>query len=256
MNLPDIPNRSFPDHFAGGADEISGMAVVAQLGCNACLSGNFGYQPRLTHIVCKRLFAIGVLALPHGGDADIGVQMVGGGTKDRIDRLLLFQHHPEVLVIGNLVIGGFLGVVLFHHVLDLKAARGAFIVERLQIMELSGVREGDNLSIRQLKQRPGIVQPLTTAPNDCDVHFFAGRHESGSSQNMTGNDGEARSDCGCGLDELPSGHAAGRGSLGRFVRLMGIHVGVVGMEWGYFDGAAHWTALQRIWRTSGRKKSL
>ena len=61
---------------------------------------------RFGDVVRQGLLAVDVLARLHRRDRDVGVEVVGGGDEDGVDRLLLLQHHPEVLVHGAGVVGG------------------------------------------------------------------------------------------------------------------------------------------------------
>src|SRR5262245_43064251 len=104
MDFPDIADGAVPNNFAGSANEITRVSLVSKLSCYTCFFGNLCHLACLPDVVGKRLLAVDVLALPHGSDADEGMVMVRGGTKDRIYRFFFLQHDPKILIIGYLEI--------------------------------------------------------------------------------------------------------------------------------------------------------
>ncbi len=121
MDLAHRADRAGPDPFAGLADAVARVALVAHLRGHARLLGHLGHEPRLADVVRQRLLAVDVLSLPHGRQAHVGVQVIGRGHEHRVDGLFLVQHHAEVFVVGAAEVGRLLGVVLLDLGLDRQA---------------------------------------------------------------------------------------------------------------------------------------
>ena len=108
VDLVDVADGAVPDPFADEARAFAGVALVAHLGDDLGLLGGLGQEPGFLDGVGQGLLDIDVLAQLDGGHGDDGVVVVGGRHGDGVDALFLFQHPPEIPVLGRLVVHGLL----------------------------------------------------------------------------------------------------------------------------------------------------
>src|SRR5690349_287569 len=134
--------------------------------------------------------------------------MVGSGAQDRIDRLLLLEHHPEVFVISHLVVWGLFLVMLLDLVTERETPGRAIVVKLVQILNLDGVSHSDNLHIRLWKESPpNIGLALAAATHNRNVYLFTGRYELRPTQHMARDKADPRrGNCRAG-DEFASSQA-------------------------------------------------
>ena len=224
---PDLAGVARPAgpgmHFSHGADRavldpldrlamaLGGAALVAHLRRDPCLLGDARHETRLTDVVGERLLAVDVLAGLHRGDRDERVQVIGRGDQDGVDRLLLLEHDPEVLVDRARVIRRLAGIVRFHFRLHRPAARLAAEVPARQVPLLGRIGQRDDLAVRLLEQGPGVGPALAAGADDRHVHLVARGDESGPAEDVPGHDGEGRRGRGGRLDETASAALCHRG---------------------------------------------
>ena len=171
---------------------LGGAALVAHLGGDARLRRDPGHRPRLPHVVGQGLLAVDVLAGLHREDRGVGVEVVRSGDQDGVDRLLLLEHHPEVLVGRAPVVRGRRGVSALDLRPDRPPAGPAAEVEGAQVPVLGRVGDRDDLAVLLLEQGAGVRPSLAPGSDDGDVHLVARRHEPGAAQDVAGDDGRPR----------------------------------------------------------------
>ena len=185
-------------------------AVVSHLGRDARLFGYARDESRLANVVRERLLAVDVLPRLHSENRDEGVQVVGSGDEDGIDRLFLLEHHPEIFVRRAGEVRRLGRIVRFDLLLDRPAARLARVVPVREIPLLCRIGQRDDLAIVLLEERARVGPPLSARPDDGDVDLVAGRDEAGAAQDVPGYDGKRGRGGGRRRDEL----SASGGRLG------------------------------------------
>ncbi len=180
VDFADGADGSVLDPFAQKTDMLGGVALVAELGGHAVLAGGEGKGADFVDRVGQGLFAVDVLASPHGGHGDDGVGVVWGGDGDGVDfGVHLVEHFAVILVLfgfGMLTKG--LGAPVGVH-----------------------VAEGDYVFAFQTGEVPGA------SAVDADkgyIEFFVGRNFTGT-RDMGGDDVESAASGG------ESGRRSGRG---------------------------------------------
>ena len=186
VHLADGTDGAVPDPLGGLAMPLGRAALVAHLRGDARLPGDPGHGAGFRDVVGQRLLAVDVLAGLHREDRDVGVEVVRGGDEDGVDRLLLLQHHPEVLVDGARVVGGLRAVGLFDLGPDRAPPGLSPVVERPQVPLLARVGDGDDLAVGLLEQGPEIAASLAADADDGDVHLVARGHEPRAAQDVAG----------------------------------------------------------------------
>ena len=98
MHFPYVADGAVPNDFAGLADEIAGMTLVAHLSGDTGLLGDPGHLTRFPDVMSQWLLTIDMLFQPHCADAHVRVQMIRSCAENRIDRFLLLQQVTKILV--------------------------------------------------------------------------------------------------------------------------------------------------------------
>ena len=191
----------------GEAMSFARVALVAHLRGDARFLRDACHEACLTDRVRQRLLAVDVLAGLHREDRHVRVQVIGSRDQDRVDRLLLLEHHSEVFVHRALVVRRLGGVALLDERAPGAAARLAAVVPLREVPLLRRVGEGDDLAVLLFEQGTRVVQALSARPDEGHVHFVARGDVARAAEDVPGHDGEGGSGRGRGGDETPAGHS-------------------------------------------------
>ena len=109
VDLEDVADGAVPDPLADEPRAFLRMALVAHLGDDLGLLGGLGQDAGFLDGMRQGLLDVNVLAQLDGGHGDDGVVVVGDRHGDGVDALFLFQHPPEIAVLGRLLVHGLFG---------------------------------------------------------------------------------------------------------------------------------------------------
>ena len=198
-------NRAVGDPLYGLAMPLARAAVVAHLRRDFRFLRDACHEAGLPDVVRERFLAVDVLAGLHRQDRDVGMEVVGRGDEDGVDRRFLLEHDAEVFVRRALVVRRLGGVVLFNLRFHRPAARLAGVVPVRQIPLLRRIGERDDLAIVFLEEGARIGPALSAGADDRHVHLVTGRDEALAAKpakNVAGHDGEPGRGGGRRFDEL------------------------------------------------------
>jgi hypothetical protein len=177
-------------------------ALVTHLCRYARLLRDARHEACLTDVVGEGLLAIHVLASFHRENRDEGVQMVGRGDEDGVDRLLLLEHDPEVFVHRARVVGRLPRVVFFDFRLDRPTAGLSAVIPLGKVPLLRGIGERDDLAVLLVEKGPRVGPALAARTDEPHVYLVAGGDEACAAEDVPGHDGDRRRGGGRRRDEL------------------------------------------------------
>ena len=208
MDFTNIADGAVPDPFAGLADAFTGVSLIAELGGDAHFPGDLHDEARFPDVVRERFLAIGMFALAHGGDTDVGVGVIGGRAQDRVNRFLLLEHDAEILVFGDFEVRG-LGAVMFLDLgLDRFAAAHPAVVEILEAERFLRIGHRHDLDIIELKQRASIGAALAATADEGDIHLGAGSDGAGGAEDLARENADGGDGGGGGGEKTATGQGA------------------------------------------------
>src|SRR5437870_4428331 len=102
-----LADSARPNPFAELADGAGGMTLIAKLRHDFVLVGGSHERADFMDIMSQRLFAIDMLAAPHGFHSNDGMSVIGCADDDSIDLLThLIEHHAIIFELPGIGIFG------------------------------------------------------------------------------------------------------------------------------------------------------
>ena len=180
MYLGDFADGTGLNPFAGEADALAGMALIAHLGDAFGLRSHVAHGTGLGDGVGEGLLHIDVASGAHGHDACRCMHVVRRGHEHGVDVLLLVDQFAVIAVE--------LGIRVFF-----DRASGVIQID---------VTKGHNVREAGVIQIPDVATALTTDADAAEIDLFTRRGEARATDDVTRDDLKAEHSGGGGFNEL------------------------------------------------------